>query len=315
MRTTPVRAVTLLASCGIAGFVHAQAYPVKPLRIITAEAGGGSDFVTRLIAPGLAANLGQQVIVDNRGLMAAEIASRAAADGYSLLLSGGTLWLLNLMRDKVPYDIDDFVSVSLATRTANILVVHPSLPAKSVKELVALAKARPGDLNYATSGNGNSVHIAGELFKMMTGAQMVRVNYKGAGRALTDLMAGQVQLMFAVPGSSMPHVTAGRLRALAVTSAQPSPLLPGLPTVAATLPGYETVALLAIFAPAGTPAPIVGRLSQEVARVLQRDDIRAKLAATGIEALGSSPEALAALVKDEIVRMGKVIKTAGIRAD
>lgn len=293
----------------------AQPYPVKPVRIVTAAAGGGSDFATRLIATPLGTALGQQVIVDNRGLLAADIAAKAPADGYTLLLSGQTLWLLPFMRDNVATDEKDFTPVTLATSTANILVVHPALPAKSSKELIALARARPGQLNYATSGVGNSVHLAGELFRVMSRLDVVRVNYKAASQALTDLIAGQTQFMFAVPGSSVPHVRSGRLRALATTSAKPSPLAPELPTVSQAVPGFEMATRLAIFAPAGTPAPIVSRLSQEIAKVLARPDLKEKFLASSIEPVSSTPEELGALVKAEIARMGKIIKSAGIRAD
>ena len=298
-----------------AAAASAQPYPSKPVRIITAAAGGGSDQATRLIATPLGAALGQQVIVDNRGLLAADIAAKAPPDGYTLLLSGQTLWLLPFMRDNVASHVTDFTPITTATETANILVVHPTLPANSVKTLVALAKARPGDLNFATSGNGNSVHIAGELFKSIAGVTVVRVNYKAASQALTDLIAGQTQFMFGVPGSTMPHVRAHRLRALAVTSAKPSALTPGLPTVAQTLPGYEVASRLAIFAPAGTPAPIVTRLNEEIVRVLNRPEVKERFHATGIETVGDSPETLAALIKSEIIRTGKVIKEAGIRAN
>jgi tripartite-type tricarboxylate transporter receptor subunit TctC len=303
------------AMMAAAAAASAQPYPTKPVRIITAAAGGGSDHATRLIATPLGAALGQQVIVDNRGLLAADIAAKAPPDGYTLLLSGQTLWLLPFMRDNVASNVTDFTPITTATETANVLVVHPTLPVKSVKTLVALAKARPGDLNFATSGNGNSVHIAGELFKSMAGVQVVRVNYKAASQALTDLIAGQTQFMFGVPGSSMPHVKAGRLRALAVTSAKPSALTPGLPTVAQTLPGYEVASRLAIFAPAGTPTPIVIRLNEEIVRVLNQPEVKKRFHTTGIETVGDSPEALAALIKSEIARMGKVIKEAGIRAN
>lgn len=293
----------------------AQSYPTKPVRIITAAAGGGSDFAARLIATPLGAALGQQVIVDNRGLLAADIAAKAPPDGYTLLLSGQTLWLLPFMRDNVASNVTDFTPITTATETANILAVHPTLPVNSVKTLVALARARPGELNFATSGNGNSVHIAGELFKSMAGVKVVRVNYKAASQALTDLIAGQTQFMFGVPGSTMPHVMARRLRALAVTSAKPSALTPDLPTVAQTLPGYEIASRLAIFAPAGTPAPIVTRLNEEIVRVLNRPEVKDKFHASGIETVGDTPEALAALIKSEITKMGKVIKEAGIRAN
>jgi tripartite-type tricarboxylate transporter receptor subunit TctC len=291
------------------------AYPSKPVRIITAAAGGGSDYATRLIATPLSAALGQQVIVDNRGLIAADLAAKATPDGYTLLLSGPTLWLLPFMRDNVPSSISDFSSITLATETANILVVHPQLAVNSVKELIALAKAKPGELNFATSGSGNSVHIAGELFKSMGGVNVVRVNYKGATQALTDLVAGQTQFMFSVPGSAMPQVKSGRLRALAVTSAKPTPLAPGLPTVADTLPGYESVSRLAIFAPKGTSTSIVARLNQEIVRILQSPDVKEKFFIAGIDAIGSTPAGLSALVNLEVSRMGKVIRDAGIRAD
>jgi tripartite-type tricarboxylate transporter receptor subunit TctC len=299
----------------ILGSVSAQSYPVTRVRVITAAAGGGSDYAARLIAGPLGVALGQQVIVDNRGLLAADIAAKAPPDGYTLLLSGQTLWLLPFMRDNVASNASDFTPITTATETTNILVVHPTLPAGSVKALVELARARPGELNFATSGNGNSVHIAGELFKSMTGVNVARVNYKAASQALTDLIAGQTQFMFGVPGSVMPHVKAGRLRALAITGPKPSTLMPGLPTVAQTVPGYEVATRLAFFAPAGTPAPIITRLNQEIVRVLNRPEMQEKFHAFGIETVGDSPEALAALIKDEIVRTGKVIKDAGIRAE
>jgi len=308
----PAAGMIMLA---IPGPASAQPYPATRVRIITAAAGGGSDYATRLIAAPLGVALGQQVIVDNRGLLAADIAAKAPPDGYTLLLSGQTLWLLPFMRDNVASSASDFAPITTATETTNILVVHPTLPAGSVKALVELARARPGELNFATSGNGNSVHIAGELFKSMTGVNVARVNYKAASQALTDLIAGQTQFMFGVPGSVMPHVKAGRLRALAITGAKPSALLPGLPTVAQTVPGYEVATRLAFFAPAGTPAPIITRLNQEIVRVLNRPEVHEKFHAFGIETVGDTPEALAALIKHEIVRTGKVIKDAGIRAE
>jgi tripartite-type tricarboxylate transporter receptor subunit TctC len=305
----------LAAVAATAAVASAQTYPTKPVRIITAAAGGGSDHATRLIATPLSAALGQQVIVDNRGLLAADVAAKAPADGYTLLLSGQTLWLLPFMRQNVASNVTDFTPITTATEAANILVVHPTLPAKSVKELVALAKARPGELNFATSGNGNSVHLAGELFKSLAGVNVVRVNYKAGSQAVTDLVAGQTQFMFGVPASVMPHLGTGRLRALAITSEKRSVLWPDLPAIARTLPGYDVASRLAIFAPAGTPDAIVRRLNEEIVRVLRRADIREKFIATGIEPVGDTPEALAAIVKSEIERMGKVIKVAGIRAD
>lgn len=309
----------LLPACVIlaisAGTVQAQSYPNRVVRIVTAAAGGGSDFVTRLVATPLSTALGQQVIVDNRGLLAADVAAKAPADGYTLLLSGSTLWLLPMMRDNVASGMADFSAITLATETANILVVHPQLPVKSAGDLLALARAKPGQLNYATSGSGNSVHIAGELFKAMGRVDVIRINYKGATQALVDLASGQTQFMFAVPGSVVPHVKAGRLRALAVTSAKPTPLAPGLPTVSAALPGYESVSRLAFFAPVGTPEPVINLLNQEIVRVLRRPDIRDKLLGAGVEAVGNTARELSALVDAEVRQMGKVIKDAGIRAD
>jgi tripartite-type tricarboxylate transporter receptor subunit TctC len=295
-------------------FVSGENYPNRPIRVVTAEAGGGSDVALRTITPGLASNLGQQVIVDNRGIIAAELVAKAPPDGYTLLFSGATLWVLPFLRDHVPYDpVGDFSAITLATRAANILVVHPSLPVKSVKELIALAKARPGELNYATSGAGNSVHLAGELFRNMTGVNIVRINYKGAAPALNDLIGGQIHLMFGVPGSVTQHVKSGRLRALAVTSAQPSALAPGLPTVAASVPGYESGSYLGFFAPAKTPAAVIDRLNRESVRVIQSADVKQKLFNTGIETVGSSAEALATLVKSDMAKTGKLLKDTGIR--
>ena len=310
-----IRAALVVALLGSTYASAADTYPAKIVRFVTAGAGGGSDFATRLIATPLGAGLGQQVIVDNRGVLSVEIAAKAPPDGYTLLLSGPSLWLLPFMRDNVASDMRDFTPITMATQTPNILVVHPTLPAGSVKALIVLARSKPGELNVAASGNGNSVHIAGELFKAMTGCDIVTVKYKGATQALTDLMSGQTQLMFSVPGSVLPHVKARRLRALAVTSAKPSPLMPELPTVAAVLPGYESVSHLAILAPAGTAASIVTRLNQALVRVLQRSDVKEKFFTASMETVGSSPEATAALIAAETARMGKVIKAANIRAD
>ena len=292
-----------------------QEFPSKLIRIVAPSPGGGGDFVARLIAQGLTPALGQQVIVENRGLLAADIAAKAAPDGYTLLLVGQTLWMLPFMRDNVASNVTDFTPVATATETCNILVVHPAVPVKSVKALIDLARARPGDINYAISGNGSSVHIAGELFRTMARINVARIPYKGASQALTELIAGQTQYMFGVPGSLMPHIKAGRLRALAITGAKATPLMPGLPPVAQTLPGYEVASRLAIFAPAGTPAAIVQRLNREIVRVLNRPEVKDKFHESQIEIVGDTPEQLAAMIKSEIATTAKVIKEAGIRAD
>lgn len=290
-------------------------YPSGLVRIITAAAGGGSDFATRLIAGPLSVALGQQVIVENRGLLASDVAAKAPADGHTLLVSGQTLWLLRFMRDSVASDVADFAPVATLTETSNILVLHPAVPAKTVKALIDLARARPGDINYATSGNGNSVHIAGELFRSMAGIKVLRVNYKAASQALTELISGQTQYMFGVPGSVMPHIKAGRLRALAISGAKASPLMPGLPPVAQTLPGYEVSSRLALFAPAGTPPAIISRLNREIVRVLNRPEVKSKFNESQIETVGDTPEALAAIVRSEVAVASKIIREAGIRAE
>lgn len=304
----------LLLTCAPCA-LWAQTWPATHIRIITAGAGGGSDFATRLIAGPLGAALGQQVIVENRGLLAADVAAKAAPDGYTLLLSGQTLWLLPFMRDSVASNVSDFAPITTVTETSNILVVHPTVPAKSVRALIDLARARPGELNYATSGNGSSVHIAGELFRTMARIQVARINYKGASQALTELIAGQTQYMFGVPGSLMPHIKAGRLRALAISGAKATPLMPGLMPVAQTLPGYEVASRLAVFAPVGTPPTIIARLNREIVRVLARAEVREKFHETQIEVVGDTPDALAAMIKAEIASTAKIIKEAGIRAE
>ncbi|MBI4189464.1 MAG: tripartite tricarboxylate transporter substrate binding protein [Betaproteobacteria bacterium] len=299
-----------------AGVVSGQEFPNKPIRMVTSPPGGGADFASRLIAQGLSGPLGQQVIVDNRGgIIPMEIVSKAPPDGYTLLLSA-SLWLTPLLQN-TPYDpVRDFSPITLVGNSPNVLVVHPSLPVKSVKELIALAKARPGELNYASGATGASTHLAAESFKSMAGVDIARIPYKGNGPALNALIGGQVQLMFATAGSVTPHLKSGRLKGLAVTSARPSALAPGLPAVTTSgLAGYESAAPYGIFAPAGTPATLINRLNQEIVRVLKQADVKDRFFNSGIEIVGSSPEGLAATVKSEMARSGKVIKDAGIRAE
>ncbi len=303
----------LHAGCNM---VTAQEFPTKPIRIITSAPGGGSDFAARLIASSMAPGIGQQVIVDNRGggIIAPEVAVKVPADGYSLLYYGSTLWLLPLMRDNVPWDaLKDFAPVILTVTTPTVLTVHPSLPVKSVKDLIALARARPGDLNYASGATGSANHLSAELFKAMAKVNIVRIVYNGQGPAILALMSGEIQTSFAVAASVQSHVRSGRLRALAVSSAQPSVLFPGLPTVAATLPGYEAVSPSGIFAPARTPEAIVNRLNQEIGRVLERPTVKEKFASSGVEVVGGTPQDFVAKIKSEVGYMGKVIKDAGIR--
>ena len=300
------------------GVVSGQDYPNKPIRIVTSSAGGSSDFVMRLVAPALRASLGQPVIIENRAsLLLGEVESRSPPDGYTLLAGGGTLWIVPLLQD-VRFDPSkDFAPIALLVTSPNILVVHPSVPVKSVKELIALARARPGELNYASTSTGGSPHLAAELFKTLAGVDIVQIPYKGSGAALIALVGGHVQVMFPAVTSSTPHIRSGRLRGLAVTSAKTSPLAPGLPPIAATVPGYDygTGGATAMFAPQKTPAAIISRLNQEIVRVLNQADMKEKLSGSGVEIVGSSPEQLGAMVKSEVARMGKVIKDAGIKAN
>lgn len=275
---------------------------------------GSGDFVARLIAPGLAENLGQQVIVDSRGIVAGEIVAKAPADGHVLLAYGSPLWLLPFMRDNVAYDpVRDFAPLTLAASAPNILVLHPAVPARSVEELIALARAKPGELNYGAGSSGSSAQMAAELFNAMARVNTVRVSYKGTGPALIALIGAQVQLMFPNAGSVKPHLATGRLRALAVTTAAPSALAPGLPTLAASgLPGYESGSPFGLFAPVKTPAALVQRLHQEVVKVLGRTDVKEKFFNLGVETIASSPDQLAATVRSEMAKWGRIIRDAGI---
>ena len=297
----------------------AQGFPSRAIHIVTSEPGGGNDFAARVIAQGLTGPLGQPVVVDNRGgasgAIAGETVAKAPPDGHLLLLYGSNIWLLPFLRDHVPYDpLRDLAPVALAVRAPNILVVHPSLPVKSTQELLTLARRRPGALNYGAGAVGSSSQIATELFKAMGKLDITQISYKGNGIALNALIAGEVQLAFATPGSVAAAIKSGRLRARAVTSPQPSPLLPGLPTVAsAGLPGYEAMSIVGLFAPAKTPEAVIARLNQEIVRVLNRAEIKERFLSSGVETVGSTPEEFGATVKAEMARLGKVIRDANIR--
>ena len=296
----------------------AQPYPAKPIRLLTAEVGGGSDFTARLLAQRLTENLGQQIVVDNRtgGVIIGDIASKAQPDGYTLMLYSSSLWLMPFMRSHVPYSMNQFVPVSYISASPLILVVHPSVPAKSVEELIALAKARPGDLNYASGPMGASPHLAGELFKHMAGLNIVHIPFKGVGLAVNDVIAGRVQIMFTSVGGAVPQIKAGRLRALAVTTLRPSSLLPGLPTVAsAGLPGFESVSTNGLFTPVKTPAVVIERLNREINSALARPDLRERFLSVGMELVGGTPAHFDRVIKADTDRMSKVIRAANIRAE
>ena len=299
-----------------AGIASGQSYPTKSIRIVTAESGGGADFVARIVAQGISGPLGQPVIVDNRGPIAIEIGAKAQPDGYTLLIYPNTVWVLPFMRNTVWDPVRDFSLVTMATRAPNILVVHPSVAANSVGELIALAKARPGALNYADASFGSIPHLTAELFKAMAGVDMVHIPFKGSGPAFIALLGGQVQVMFPNTGAVGPHIRSGKVRALAVTTIEPSALAPGLPTLAAAgLPGFEASVTEGIFAPANTPAAVIKRLNHEIVRALNREDVKERFFNLGFEVVGSSPEEFSAWMRADMIKWGKVIRNAGIRAE
>jgi tripartite-type tricarboxylate transporter receptor subunit TctC len=300
-----------------AGLARGQGLQDRPIRIVTAQPGAGADLVARLVAPELTSALGRQVIVENRGgsvVIPAGIVARASPDGHTLLLYPGTLWIAPLLQ-KVDYSpTNDFAPVGTATTSPVVVVVGPSLPVKSIKEMIALARERPGQLLYGSGAAGSSTHLAAEMFNVMAGTKIMQVPYKGAGPAMIALIGKEVQVMFASGGAAAAHVKAGRIRALAVTTSQPSRLFPGLPPVADSgVPGYEFSQLLGLFAPAKTPARIVALLSQELTRALERPEVKERMLAGGVEPVGGSPDQLAKAVQADIARIGKVVSAARIR--
>jgi len=301
-----------------ASIACSQEYPAKPVRIVTADVGSLTDLSARLIAQGLTANLGQQFIVENRGgasgTIAAQTVAKAPPDGYTLLIYSGALWLGPLMQDLPWNALRDFSPIAAAVKSPNVLAVHPSLPVKSVRELIALARARPGELNYGSSSVGAGNHLAAELFKSLANVNIVRVAYKGGGAMMNALISGEVQVVFGAAGLVKPHAASGRLRALGICNTEPSALMPGLPTVAASgLPGYRSETLIAVFAPARTPEAIVGRMNQEVVRVLDNAAMKERFVNGGVDIVASSPERLIATIKSDIVSIGKLVQDAGLR--
>ncbi|HKA40566.1 MAG TPA: tripartite tricarboxylate transporter substrate binding protein [Burkholderiales bacterium] len=298
---------------------YSQNYPTRPVRIVTAGVGGSSDFASRVIAQAISGPLGQQVIVDNRpsGVIPGEIVAKSPPDGYTLLVSSNLLWIQPFLRGNMPYDAArDFLPISQTNRQPSLVVVHPSLPVRTMKEFIALVKARPGELNYAAGAIGSQDHLAAELFKSMAHVNIVGIFYKTGATRMADLVGGHVQLSFSTGGTVMPHVRSGRLRALAVTSAQPTPLAPGIPTVAASgVPGYEAIQILGVFAPARTPAAIIGRLNQEIVRALGEHEVKERFLSSGVETVGTSPEEFAAVIGSDSAKWERLIKATGIRAD
>ena len=320
---TWLRAVCMGLAVVAAHAAAAESYPTKPVRFIVAfPPGGGTDLVARTIAPRLAERLAQQVVVENRpgagGNLGTEIVAKSAPDGYTMLMgSVGPLAINASLFAKMPFDpLKDLAPVTLAASTPNILVVHPSLPVTSVRELIALAKARPGAINFASSGPGTPAQLAGELFNSMAGVKMVHVPYKGAAPALADLLGGQVQVMFSTMPPALPHVTAGRLRALAVASLRRSPAAPELPTVdEAALPGFEATTWHGVMVPAGTPGAIVAKLNHDIVAVLRTPEITERLSSQGAEAIGSTPEEFASYIKTETAKWARVVRESGAKAE
>ena len=316
-------ALALCLALSLAVDAAAQPYPAKPIRLIVPfPPGGSADILARAIGQKAGEGLGQSVVVENRPgagtAIGAEALAKSAPDGYAIMIGTVSSHAINpALNPKMPFDpVKDFAPISLVATIPFAMIVHPSMPAKSVQEFVALARAKPGTLNYSSAGSGTSNHLAGELLKSMTGIDIVHVPYKGSAPALNDLISGQVALMFDLVLTAAPHVKSGAVRGLAVTGAQRSSVLPDLPTVAESgIPGYEVSAWFGIFAPAGVPQPVVQRLNAEFVKALQQPDLRQRLAGQGAEPLTSSPEEFAAYLRSEIDKWAGVVKTAGMKVD
>lgn len=312
--------VTLLAV--LAAGAHAQSYPARAVRIVVPYAPGGPvDIVARITAQKLTEALGQQFIVDNRtgagGNIALELVARSAPDGYTLLMgSNGTNAINPSLYSKMPIDTEkDLTAVSMVASSALILVVHPSLPAANVRQLVALARAKPGTITYASAGSGSTAHLAFELFRSLAKADMLHVPYKGASPALVDLVAGQVQAMITGISGTLPYVRAGRLKPLGVTSEKRQPLLPDVPSISEQLPGYEVTTWYGILAPAGTPAPLVEKLNSTLVKIFSSPDAQARLSAVGADAHTNTPGEFARDIARERAKWAKIVKESGAHAD
>ena len=318
-----IRILVLLALALIVAAAVAQgtAYPAKPVRIVVPSSpGGGTDILARVLAQKLSESQGQQFVVENRSgagqVIGIEAVARSAPDGYTLLMAASAIVINEVLYAKPPYDtLRDFVPVTLGASLPNILVVHPALPVKSVRELIALAKARPGQLNYSSAGSGTSPHLSMELFRLMAGITLTHVPYKGTGPATVDLVAGQVQLSMPNVLTALPQIKGGKLRGLGVTSAKRATGLPDIPAIAETLPGYEAIQWYGLLAPAGTPREIVNKVQAETARILVLPEVKARLAADGADAVGNRPEEFAAYIRTEIAKWGKVVKAGGIKLE
>jgi tripartite-type tricarboxylate transporter receptor subunit TctC len=306
-----------------AAAASAQQYPLRPVRIIAAFApGNAGDIIPRAMLGNLGDALKQNFIIDNRpgagGNIAAELAAKATPDGHTLFFTTAGIMAINpSLYSKLPFDpVRDFAPISLAATSPNVLVLNLTVPAGSVKELIALAKAKPGELNFGSSGSGTTVHLSGELFASMAGVKMVHVPYKGAGESLTDLMAGRLQLIFASLSSATQLIRSGKLKALAVTGPQRHPSMPNLPTVAESgLPGYEATVWFGLVAPAATPKAIITRLNTVLVDILATKEVKDRLFNVGVDAVSSTPEEFAGLIQEELVKWARVVKASGAKAD
>jgi tripartite-type tricarboxylate transporter receptor subunit TctC len=317
MRAAGAIVLTVAAAALLPDAAHGQTYPVKPIRLLVNSSPGGSpDIIGRMLGQKISDSTGQQVVIDTRpgagGIIAGEIAARATPDGYTAVLAGASLFgALPVTRKRLPFDpFQDFAPITLVAEAANVVVIHPALPVKTVADLIARARNTP--MLYASSGPLTPAHLAGELLNALAGVRMTHVPYKGAGPALIDLIAGQVQLFITSPVSAGPHVQAGRLRALATTAAKRLPASPELPSVAETVPGYEMTQWWGLAVPAATPAATRARLHQEASKALRAEDVRARFATLGATAGGGSPQELARFMQAELVRMRKLVQMAGI---
>jgi len=317
------RAIVALVLAALASGAAAQAYPAKPVRIVNPFApGGATDQIARLVAQKLTELWGQSVVVENRpgasGAIGLEAVAKSPPDGYTLAIATQTTHAANpALYSKLPYDpVRDFAPLTLAGSTPLALMVQPALPVTDVKSLVGYLKANPGKLTYASGGNGTSQHLSTELFKTMTGTFIVHIPYKGAGPALVDFLGGQTNIMFDNLPTALPHVKAGKVRALAVSSAKRSPLAPELPTLAESgLPGFDLATWFAFFAPAATPKEITAKIAADMQRVLAQPDVRERLLASGVEVVGSTPEELARFQRAEMEKWAKIVRDSGARVD
>ena len=314
--------ITAAMLFGSAGGASAQPFPTKPIRIIVPfPAGGTTDVFARMISQKLSENLKQQVLVDNRagasGMIGTEMVVKAPSDGYTLMITATHHAINPSLYKKLPYDtLKDLVAITLVATSPNVLVAHPTFPPNTIQELIALARAKPGQLNFASTGIGGANHLSGELFKSMAGIDIVHIPYKGAAPAMNDLLAGHVSLMFDTIGIELPYVKAGKLKALAVTTAKRTTIAPDIPTIAESgLPGYEAVSWFGMYGPAGMPKEILTRINTEVAKVLHSPDIQKRFIDYGAEAIVNSPEQFAVYLKSEMAKWAKVVKDCGVQLD